>query len=236
MRQPLFRTLPLAILLAVTSACGVSERQATVMPTAPSTPSPAIDCQYGVSPVQALARRIGGSGEFTITAGAGCGWTVHSAESWIRIQGATSGTGSARIVYDVDRNPEEFATDFRKGTIELRPASAAGENVWIWQFPGCATAFVDADARGSYLNAVAVPADGGQRHIQVLVESWMMCPWTTQPPAVDWLSLAGVPVSPSWRSGDADLFVTVAPNPSSAPRGTVLIVGEKSLTINQAGR
>lgn len=213
----------------------IKQAAAEVRQPPPLPPAP-LDCQYSVTPVQTFARLAGDTGEFTISTAPGCAWTAVSSEGWLRV-GTVSGSGSARIAYTVDVGPFGYGTDFRKAPIEVRwQAATAGQNVWVWQFPSCATAFVDADARGSYIDKVTFTADGGRKHIFVLVDSPFNCPWTMLPPTVDWLSASGVSISPAWRRGDADLFITLPANTSSSPRTTVLLVGEKPLTVTQAGR
>lgn len=46
----------------------------------------------------------GGGERVRVSTDAGCGWTATSNVDWVQIKGASSGTGSREVRYDVDRN------------------------------------------------------------------------------------------------------------------------------------
>lgn len=61
-------------------------------------------CVYSLSPGGQAFGAAGGSGSISLTTGSGCAWTVSGVPSWVSISGATSGSGSATISYQVQAN------------------------------------------------------------------------------------------------------------------------------------
>jgi hypothetical protein len=240
-----------AVVLAVVAtplvvACGESRDPS---PTTPGPPPAPAGCTSAVtvSTSEVLARLAGGTGEFTVTAGSSCSWTATSSADWIRIRQGAQGVGNGRVVYDVDSGEgilnssgSHYFVDFlRQASIDVRSSDPTGtQEVRVRQFPHCSTAFVDADASPRrFVTQISFEASGGQRHFFVQVESAFMCPWTTLPPAEEWIvRVGGVPISPRYQRGDGDLHLTIAPNPSTSPRSTTLLAGEVPLTITQSGR
>jgi Putative binding domain, N-terminal/Viral BACON domain len=195
-------------------------------------------CSGAVTPVQTFARRIGNRAEFTVNAEAGCAWTANVGAGWLRILEGTRGVGRGRVVYQVDRNPEENAHDFRKAPIEVRWAGpSAGENMWVWQFPGCAAGLaatgVIRHANDEYSYAAA--ATGADLSILVLVDLPFSCPWTVVPTDESWIAVRRYR-EPEFRRGDADALISIAPNPSRTSRTTRVLIAERTLTITQTGR
>ena len=80
-----------------------------------------------------------------------------------------------------------------------------------------------------------------QEFIQTQVESPFTCPWTVFE-WTRWVSSAcsygpGVPQDrPAICRGDGGAEIIVSPNPSSQPRSMILQIGERPLTVDQAGR
>jgi hypothetical protein len=190
-----------------------------------------------MSTTEILARLNGGTGEFTVTTGPSCSWTAASSADWIRLRQGAQGVGSGRVVYEVDsgeavRPPTNYvyAVDFlRQASLTIRSSEpTAAYDVPVRQFPDCHTAFGTP--------SVTFDANGGRRHLFVLVESPFNCPWTMLPPTASWVETSGAPVSPQWQRGDGDLHLAISPNPSTSSRSMVLLVGERPLTIAQAGR
>ena len=72
--------------------------------------SQASGCTYSLSPTSASVVAGGGSGTFTLTAGAGCSWSVASSASWLTVSSATSGTGNATVSYSVAANTGAMRT------------------------------------------------------------------------------------------------------------------------------
>src|SRR5262249_55447001 len=67
----------------------------------------ASDCDYSLSPASITIKAEGGAGRVNISAPNGCPWTAGvnaNAESWIRINGASSGGGDGTINFTVEPN------------------------------------------------------------------------------------------------------------------------------------
>lgn len=93
-------------------------------------------CAITLSPTSANVPGIGGTGTVTITAnGPQCAWTATSLNlPWLTITGASSGTGSGSITYNVVRN----APTPRTGTItvNLTGSTVGGQNFVVNQAAG----------------------------------------------------------------------------------------------------
>ena len=202
-------------------------------------------CSFGVTPVQQYAHSYGESGTVAIRAGAGCAWTASPGEPWIHID-RVEGTGSGQIRFSVDRNPGDNGrgTWVRKAPIEIRwNTPTRGENAWIWQFSDCNTWMPGGGSDSTpgitnpARNVVAFPPEGGNAHIEVLVESPFSCQWTIEnlPAAPFELAHADSFLGRLFE-GDSNIHVTVPPNTTGQQRTTTMIVGEKTLTLTQPSK
>jgi hypothetical protein len=63
-------------------------------------------CTYSISPTAQAFSANGGLGTVTVTAGALCGWTATSADSWVTIRTGVSGTGAGSVFYSIAPNPD----------------------------------------------------------------------------------------------------------------------------------
>ena len=187
------------------------------------------DCSYQVTPTNAVLPRPGQTGNITVTTAPGCKWTATTDATWLRL-GAASATGSGLLAYSVDANPDSAV---RSSPIKIRwAAPTAGQNVFVAQRGTCSVA---AAPEGSRIgDPLTVGAAGATAHVFVLVETpFSGCPWsvTTADP---WL-VVETPRSGT-GSGDGDVFVRVAANPSAQSRQGVLDFGDYRLKVVQAGR
>jgi Viral BACON domain/Putative binding domain, N-terminal len=187
------------------------------------------DCSYQVTPTSAVLPRPGQAGDITVTTAPGCKWTATTDATWLRL-GAASASGSGRLPYSADANP---GSAVRSSPIKIRwVAPTAGQNVFVAQRGTCSVA---AAGEGSRIgDPLTVAAAGATAHVFVLVETpFSNCPWsvTINDP---WLVVES-PRSGT-GSGDGDVFVRVAANPSAQSRQGVLDFGEYRLTVVQAGR
>ena len=78
--------------------------------------SRAAACNYSISPTRENFGPAGGTGAINVTAGAGCGWTATSNDSWIAVTGFT-GAGSGTVTYSVE--PYTGKPKKRNGTITV---------------------------------------------------------------------------------------------------------------------
>lgn len=187
------------------------------------------DCSYQVTPTSAILPRPGQTGDITVTAAPGCKWTATTDATWLRL-GAASASGTGVLSYSADANP---GSAVRSSPIKIRwVAPTAGQNVFVAQRGTCSVA---AAAEGSRIgDPLTVAAAGATAHVFVLVETpFSGCPWSVTT-ADSWLVVES-PRSGT-GSGDGDVFVRVAPNPSAQSRQGVLDFGEYRLKVVQAGR
>jgi hypothetical protein len=75
----------------------------------------AANCTYSISPPSQSFASGGGPGTVTVTAGAGCTWSVVSSPSWIAFNSGSSGTGNGTLNYSVGINTGVV----RSGTINI---------------------------------------------------------------------------------------------------------------------
>lgn len=61
-------------------------------------------CTYSLQPTETNATWPGGAGYFQVQTQSGCSWQTNSSESWMRVTGTWSGSGSGYPQYSVDSN------------------------------------------------------------------------------------------------------------------------------------
>jgi hypothetical protein len=59
-------------------------------------------CTYSINPTEQAINEKGGPIAVAVSAGAGCGWTATSNESWITITDGASGTGNGTVRFNVE--------------------------------------------------------------------------------------------------------------------------------------
>ncbi len=201
-------------------------------------------CEYRVQPAEALVRTSGGSGSVAISTAPGCRWTATNTQPFVRLSGEGPHTGSATIGYEVGANPELYFENFRKAAIELRwETPARGQNVWLRQFGVCGVIFLKPVPSGGRITEVSFDASGGTQKAWIQAEPPFTCTWRIEG-ATDWVSATGFGVGtghapddpPFVYRGDGHVEITVSPNPSSQRRSMILQIGERPLTVIQAGR
>ena len=70
------------------------------------TTVPAVPCAYTLTPTGASYTATGGTGSVTVTAPAGCPWTLSTTESWLSVSPGWSGMGNGNVVYLVAANAD----------------------------------------------------------------------------------------------------------------------------------
>jgi hypothetical protein len=75
------------------------------------------DCSYGVTPTVFSFSATSGSGQVTVTTGAGCAWSVASDQSWL-VSAVTGGSGGSAFSFTVKQNN---AITNRQGTLTVGP-------------------------------------------------------------------------------------------------------------------
>jgi hypothetical protein len=183
-------------------------------------------CQYSVAPVELNPCMPARSMTTTVTAPAGCTWTVTPNASWLSIPSGSSGSGNGTITIDVSENYDAP----RDGIVMVRwPTPTAGQNVRVAQ-AGCLYAV----SQSSFTFA----AGGGPGSFNVVQQSVPnTCGGATQDRCI-WSAVADVPwiaVTGSMpRAGDNPVAFTVAPNTTGAARVGRITVRDRVVVVNQA--
>ncbi len=197
------------------------------------------DCAYQVSPVNISLPRIPWTSEITVTTTPGCRWTAVSDSPWAHLHSA-GGSGPGKLTYSADFSPETRYAVTRNAIIAIRwNTPTAGQNVRINQWGACNVAFAappgGAPGFSGYPGGtVTVGSGGGETHLFVLTDPFMNCAWSVESDD-SWITV-NFPGLHRVSGGDGDIRFTVPPNPLSASRRGVLMVGDRALTIIQQGR
>ncbi|MBL8227125.1 MAG: DUF11 domain-containing protein [Bryobacterales bacterium] len=148
----------------------------------------------------------------TVTAPAGCAWQALASPDWLRINGATTGTGNGTLPVTAQDNPSAIV---RQGYVE-----AGGSQLQVIQQP-----FGVSNAGCNYsLSATALSFSGAGSSSVVQVTTQANCAWTASS-NVSWASVT------SGISGTGTEFVSITAqaNPGAARVGTLTIAGQ---TVN----
>jgi hypothetical protein len=78
------------------------------------TVNQASGCSYSINPKELSINEDGGPGTVAVSAGAGCGWTATSNDSWITITDGASGSGNGTVRLNVAPNGKK-----RTGTLNI---------------------------------------------------------------------------------------------------------------------
>ncbi|MGD0499911.1 MAG: putative Ig domain-containing protein [Bryobacteraceae bacterium] len=82
-----------------------------------------LSCTYSIYPAGQAFLIAGGTGTITVTAPAGCSWSVSGAPAWINITGGVTGTGNGTVTYQAVAN----SGDWRKATFTVADVSFVTE-------------------------------------------------------------------------------------------------------------
>jgi hypothetical protein len=108
-----------ALLAMAMIACGES--------SAPTAPSAATSCSFGLSPQAQSAPAAGGTFAANVMSTGSCGWSATSEVNWISV--GPSGSGSGTFTYTVAPN----ASASRIGVIEVVQGSGVAVKVTVAQ-------------------------------------------------------------------------------------------------------
>jgi len=168
-------------------------------------------CRFTITLPAAPAAASGGPITLTVAALAGCVWTATTSESWLTPVGSTSGTGPGSVTFNAAANSGAA----RSGSVTI-----GGQIVTVNQ-----SAPVDCAVAVSP-QAASLPAAGGTAALTVSTIG--SCSWTANSSA-SWLTAA-----PASGAGSKRVVLQAAPN-SGAARNTSVVVGNQTVTIDQAG-
>jgi Putative binding domain, N-terminal/Viral BACON domain len=199
------------------------------------------DCQFQVTPVETALPRIPWSGEVAVTTGRGCRWTASSDSGWLH-SSPSQGSGSARVSYSADFNPQTGYADRRTGVIALRwRTPTAGQNVRLYQWGACNAAYYPPPeglpTGATFANGTLTLASAAYTHVhmQLLTDPFMGCAWTAQTSGDSWLAL-DFPRTSQIMGGDGDIYFTIPANPGTQSRRGTITIDLRQLTIVQNGR
>lgn len=170
-------------------------------------------CTYGISPTTQSVSASGESGEVSVSAADGCGWTANSNDSWISVTSGSNGDGNGTVSYSVSPNS---TIDPKTGTITI-----AGKTFTISQ-AGQSCSYSISPTSTSYNRT------GGTGTISVVAPGG--CTWTVTE-SLDWVTIT----SGNSADGDGTVSYSVSENPGDDSRTGSLTIEGQTFTITQSG-
>jgi hypothetical protein len=173
-------------------------------------------CAFSVSRFEVFVPESGGAASIDIGAQNGCSWTANTAETWISIVSAESGSGNGSLDLEFRENTT--------GSPRLGTISVAGHTITVVQDAGLG----DDCGFGITPTLQSFPASGGTGSVNVFGEE--RCAWQASSNS-SWISVTSAAVG----IGNGVLTYSVAPNVSTSGRkGTITIAGH-TFSIKQKG-
>jgi Viral BACON domain/Putative binding domain, N-terminal len=209
------------------SVLTVAAQPVSVRQTGAPAPPPPPVCEYSVSPYETTLHWHGITDwPVTVTAPAGCGWTVSVDDSWLTVDRAGgSGTGVFKVSAGI------LATQaIRKSPAKVRwDTPSLGQNVTVTQegcsYGGGPTEFSFASSGGTgTVNMVTQPMSPS------CSEFSGGCPWTARSD-VAWIHVT----SSMPRSGEDPFSFTVDANTGTLRLGTIT-AGDLAIKVTQAAK
>jgi hypothetical protein len=204
----------------------VAPKGLTFIPPITSPP-----CTFGISPGHITIAGAGGSGNMTVTAGAGCQWIAATNQSWLTITSAVPATGAGTFTYSAAKNTSP--------TPRTAVVTVGGYGIYITQ-EGVPAATMSAD-RTALVFGAGVPAAGGSFPFKTGAQSVRL----TQSGAgtVGWIATSvpqWISVSSFFGTGTSTLGIDIKPSsalPASGPWTEPILVTlygatTTTLTIN----
>jgi hypothetical protein len=172
-------------------------------------------CAYSINPTNQNFPAAGGTGNVSVTADAGCGWTAVSNVGWVQITSGASGSGSGTVAFAVAANPSSTP---RQTTLTI-----ANQSFTVSQDGISACAFT--------LNPASRTVSSSASSAQIAVSaSSSSCSWTAASNDA-WLSIT----SGSSGSGNGNVVFSFTANASSSPRQGSLTIAGQTFTVTQVG-
>jgi uncharacterized protein (TIGR03437 family) len=169
-------------------------------------------CAYSLSPTSGNVPASGGNVTVTVTAPAGCSWTVTNLPTWIRLTSAGSGTGPGSFTLAISANTSEQR---RSGTVTV-----AGQTFTVEQ-SGIDVCVPTLSPTGAEFWAAGGVGD-------ITVQSPAQCRWSVSSSA-SWITIT----SGASGSGNAEVRFRVAANFGSVSRSGAIRVGPAEFRISQ---
>lgn len=169
-------------------------------------------CSVSLSPPVAQGVSGGGAGTLSVMTGPSCEWSASSSASWLRLTGATSGTGGASVPYVYD--PRGVFAQPRSATISV------GGQVFTLTQSGIAPTFSVTPA-----SVVASPGAGATT-LQV----------TANAPDAIWTASSGTPwITVPPTGGVGAVAIDLTRNASLLPRDGSLTIAGIIVPVTQRG-
>ena len=206
--SPASGTGPASVSVTVAATSGKSRTGTAVVAGQAFSVNQSQGCSYSVQPTNTSVGAAGGTVTVNIAANAECEWSATSNDSWITIQGRSSGTGAGTVT---------FAAAPTTGPSRSGSAVVAGQTITISQTPGCSFAISPESA--------SVPSAAATG--KVAVTSGAGCGWTASSNA-SWLTIT----AGSSGSGNGEVQYSASAATGPARSGTLTIAG-RTFTLNQ---
>jgi len=173
----------------------------------------AASCSYSILPITRAHSAGTEGGLISVTAVAGCPWTVSNTNAWVTILPPTSGTGNGDVAYSVAANASSIS---RTGVVTI-----AAQNFTIVQNgSSCVFAIAPVNQTHSFLSVTGT----------VAVTSPAGCPWTVSNTNA-WLAI----LSSTNGFGNGMVTYAVGYNPDGQGRTGVVTIATLAYTVVQTG-
>lgn len=169
-------------------------------------------CSFSIVPAGSSFGSIGGTGNVSVNAPGGCGWTAISNDSWMTITSGATGSGNGLVTYSVSANP---GASLRTGTLII-----AGQTFTVTQAAAGSCVISLSPTNKSFVSK------GGTGSIGVTANSG--CSWTAVS-NVSWLTIS----SGAKGTGNGAVNYTVGNNATGQPRTGTITIGGLRFTAQQ---
>jgi hypothetical protein len=173
------------------------------------TVNQASGCTLALGPTSQTVAAGGGTGSFTVTTGASCGWTATSTVPWTTLTSGAAGTGNGTVQFTVAANTGSA----RSGSITV-----GGQTFSIAQDGGCTFAVAP--------DTLPVASSGGSPTVGITAGA-PDCAWT----AVSNVAWVSITVG-AGGTGNGTSRLDVQANSGPARSGTATVAG-RTVTVNQ---
>jgi len=171
-------------------------------------------CSLNLTPGLQVFPITGGNGSFDLSSPFGCDWTAMSLSSFVHITSSTNGAGGGgTITFSIDPNMGAG----RNGLIQVSTASLT-RTFTIQQPSGCPFSLSQ--------ETLNFGGAGGAGNVGVTAAG--ACGWSASTKDT-WINITS-----GNGNGNGAVSFTVAPNTTGSPRTGTIIIGARTLTINQA--
>jgi hypothetical protein len=173
-------------------------------------------CDYVAAPLSVSVAANGGPASVSVTAVAGCSWTVSSNAAWIVVTSAGSGSGDGSVTFSVAANAD---TAPRTGTVTVADYVVSVMQAAAEPPPPCT--FSVSPLRQSFGKGTGTGT--------ISVTTSAPCAWTATS-SVAWIAIT----AGASGTGSGTVTYSVASNSASGPRKGTLTVAGQTVRITQA--